>query len=166
MNPEVHFEAGTINHVEKVLDVVFPSADQSQEEMEPVKEPPNSPTLPFSYRASWPFLPIIFCLNKVETPLSWMARSRVGASFAVLLAFACLGSPGLAQISAESAAGNAPSNAPANTDKTTIADPTMRGMEAFEVTYPAKWRFKGGMYLSGEGGYIGLLIRHQPTPAL
>ena len=85
---------------------------------------------------------------------------------AVLLAFACFGSPGQAQTSAGSAVGNAPPDAPANTVKGTITDPTMHGMKAIEVTYPAKWRFKGGMYLSGEGGYIGLLIRHQLPCAL
>jgi hypothetical protein len=35
----------------------------------------------------------------------------------------------------------------------TIADPTMRGMKAIEVTYPAKWRFKSAMYLSGVEGF-------------
>jgi hypothetical protein len=78
---------------------------------------------------------------------------------AVLLAFACFGSPGQAQTSAGSAVGNAPPDAPANTVKGTITDPTMHGMKAIEVTYPAKWRFKGGMYLSGVGGYGDFLMQ-------
>jgi hypothetical protein len=34
-------------------------------------------------------------------------------------------------------------------DKAIIKDPSMHGMKAIEVTYPAGWRFKGDLYLAG-----------------
>jgi hypothetical protein len=54
---------------------------------------------------------------------------------------------------------NAPPDAPANTEKGTIVDPTMHGMNAIEVTYPAKWHFKGGIYLSGVEGFGDFLVQ-------
>jgi hypothetical protein len=68
----------------------------------------------------------------------------------MLIAAAFLGVHGLAQTSSASEPGSAGSGVPANTEKRTIADPSMHGMKAVEVTIPAKWHFQGDMYLAGE----------------
>jgi hypothetical protein len=77
----------------------------------------------------------------------------------MLLAFTCFGSLSQAQTSAASAVDSAPPDAPADTDKGIISDPILHGMAAIEVTYPAKWVFKGGMYLSGEAGFGDFLVQ-------
>jgi hypothetical protein len=37
-----------------------------------------------------------------------------------------------------------------------IKDPTMHGMKAIEITYPAKWHFRGDLFLSGVTGHAGI----------
>ena len=41
---------------------------------------------------------------------------------------------------------------PANTEKAMIKDPSMHGMNAIEVTWPAGWHFKSSLYLAGVRG--------------
>jgi hypothetical protein len=75
------------------------------------------------------------------------AKARLAA---MLIAAAFLGVHGLAQTPSANEPGSAEFNAPANTEKRTIADPSMHGMKAVEVTIPAKWHFQSDMYLAGE----------------
>jgi hypothetical protein len=54
--------------------------------------------------------------------------------------------------SAASTSTAADSPAPANTGKAMIKDPSMHGMNAIEVTFPAGWHFKSDLYLAGVRG--------------
>jgi hypothetical protein len=69
-----------------------------------------------------------------------------------LLAAACMGTAGWAQTTAANVEAAADLPAPANTQKAMIKDPTMHGMKAIEVTYPAGWHFKSDLYLAGVRG--------------
>jgi hypothetical protein len=70
----------------------------------------------------------------------------------VLFVGACASAAPRAQTTAAAGTVKADTSAPAHTDKAIIKDPSMHGMKAMEVTYPAEWHFKGDLYLAGVRG--------------
>lgn len=75
------------------------------------------------------------------------------AACALLAAVVFAGALGLAQDKAATSAG---ADAAMKAEKATIGDPTLYGEPAIEVTYPAGWHFKGGLYLDGaSGNFLG-----------
>jgi hypothetical protein len=70
----------------------------------------------------------------------------------ILIAVASLGCIGMPQQLAVSPADNQLPDVPTNTEKRMIKDPVVGGMDAIEITIPAKWHFEGDMYLMSEGG--------------
>lgn len=81
-----------------------------------------------------------------------MSRAMAKTLAAVVLAFAFIRGVGLAQAPKPVATETASTGAPADTVKKILKDRSLHGIDAVEVTIPAKWHFQGGMYLSAVGG--------------
>ena len=79
----------------------------------------------------------------------------------LLLVGACVSTAPRAQTTGVAGTGAAETPAPANTDKAMIKDPSMHGIKAIEVTYPAGWHFKGDLYLAGvRGPYMEFKVQN------
>ncbi len=70
----------------------------------------------------------------------------------LIMAFAFLRGLGLAQAPTSVTTDKPTPGAPADTVKKILTDPSLHGINAVEVTIPAKWDFQGGLYLSAVGG--------------
>jgi hypothetical protein len=79
-----------------------------------------------------------------------------GKILTVLIAAIFTATAGWAQTSAAGETAAAPVSAPQDSQMTVIKDPSMHGMNAVEITYPAKWHFRGNLFLAGVTGPVGI----------
>jgi hypothetical protein len=93
-----------------------------------------------------------------------MTMARRARLAGILIGIASLANASTAQQASVAVAQSRATEAPPNTEKRVIKDPVVNGMDAIEVTIPAKWHFQGGMYLMAEEStFLGDRCSSSPT---